>query len=96
MRTFDNDELRKRVDEVLFYVWDPIGVSDEPCAREEYTGYVPGVLKTLADNDTATPIADHLAAIVRTSMGLPPNSQRCKEVAELLLQHKSAVKQGLG
>ncbi len=28
-------ELEKRIDEVLYYVWDPIEVSDEPCARAE-------------------------------------------------------------
>jgi hypothetical protein len=45
MRTFDNDELRRRVDEVLYYIWDPIGVSDQPYARGEYEGYVPKVLQ---------------------------------------------------
>jgi len=33
-------ELKNRNDEVLYYIWDPIGVSDEPCARIEYTAYV--------------------------------------------------------
>lgn len=43
MRSFNKGELQRRVDEVLFYVWDPIGVSDEPFARGEYESYVPGI-----------------------------------------------------
>ena len=95
MRTFDNDELGRRVDEVLYYVWDPIGVSDEPCARWEYKNYVTGVLQTLVDHDDAGPISDHLATIIRNNMGLPPDIQRCNEAAETLIQHKTAVEQGL-
>ena len=35
------DELHRRTDEVLHYIWDPIGVSGVPTARDEYSGYVP-------------------------------------------------------
>lgn len=38
-------ELDKRIDEVLFYVWDPIGVSDIPEARGEYSSYTMTILK---------------------------------------------------
>ena len=34
-------ELYKRVDEVLHYLWDPIGVAEEPWARDEYYSYLP-------------------------------------------------------
>ncbi len=37
-------ELYQRIDEVLYYVWDPIGVSDEPCARAEYSSYTRKIL----------------------------------------------------
>jgi hypothetical protein len=95
MRTFVEDELGRRVDEVLYYVWDPIGVNHEPCARGEYENYVGGVLQTLNDNDEPGPISAHLAAIVKSSMELPPDIQNCNAVAELLLLHKYAVKNGL-
>ena len=95
MRVFDNDELRRRVDEVLFYVWDPIGVSDEPCARGEYESYVPRILELLVAGDDAQRISSQLASIVSTSMELAPDKQRCDYTAELLLQHKKAVAQGL-
>lgn len=33
-------ELCLRINEVLYYVWDPIGVADTPRARDEYDSYV--------------------------------------------------------
>ncbi len=41
------NELYQRVDEVLHYLWDPIGVSDVPGARDEYHSYVPQVFSLL-------------------------------------------------
>ncbi len=35
--------LYRAVDEVLHYIWDPIGVSGSPEARDEYQGYLPHV-----------------------------------------------------
>jgi hypothetical protein len=34
--TINQSELFRRIDEILFYVWDPIGVNDSPYARDEY------------------------------------------------------------
>jgi hypothetical protein len=95
MRTFDGNELSRRVDEVLYYVWDPIGISHEPCARWEYKSYVPGVLQALIDHDEVQPISDHLAFIIRDNMGESPDIQKCNKAAVFLLRHKSAIKQGL-
>lgn len=35
----------KRIDEILFYKWDPIGISDSDWSRDEYQSYVPQVFK---------------------------------------------------
>jgi len=35
------NELRQRTDEVLHYLWDPIGVAGAPGARDEYWSYLP-------------------------------------------------------
>ena len=94
MRTFDNNELRKRVDEVLYYIWDPIGVSDQPFACAEYEDYVSGVLQLVNDNDDPAPVSAHLADIVDINMALISNRQRGDAVAALLLQHKNAIKEG--
>ena len=34
-----DEVFRARVDEVLHYLWDPIGVSGVPAARDEYESY---------------------------------------------------------
>ncbi len=64
-----NDELKtelgRRIDEVLFYVWDPIGVNvyGEPTARDEYSGYVPRLLDSLNNGADWEAVRDILATI---------------------------------
>ena len=94
MKVFDNNELRRRVDEVLFYIWDPIGVNGEPFARGEYESYVPEVLKLVEANDNIGPISKHLAKIISSCMGFSPNKKRCDYTAEILLGHKKAIIEG--
>lgn len=93
-RKFNPDELQRRVDEVLFYVWDPIGVVDEPYARAEYESYVPRVLELLISQDDPSPIAAYLAEVIGSRMALSPNISRCNEVAMLLQRHKQAINDG--
>ena len=38
------EEFNRRSDEVLHYLWDPIGVAGTVMARDEYTGYVPRLM----------------------------------------------------
>ena len=95
MRKFDDKELSKRVDEVLFYVWDPIGVANEPCARSEYENYVPKICQLVEQNDNISPISSHLANIVKDWMGLSPDKSSCDSTAQLLLEHKYAIREGL-
>jgi len=92
---FGNDDLCRRVDEVLYYVWDPIGVSLEPITRGEYRSYVPKVLQLVDAYDDIRPISEHLAAITSSDMGLPADKDRCDRTAELLLKHKEAIREGL-
>lgn len=39
--------LLRAVDEVLYYIWDPVGINDDPCVRDEYYDYVPQVFEWL-------------------------------------------------
>ena len=70
-------ELTNRVDEVLYYLWDPIGVSDEPCARGEYSTYVGSIVSLLNENKEDK-IAKRLSEIETTSMGLTKNDTKNK------------------
>lgn len=93
---FDNKELYRRVDEVLFYIWDPIGVSPEPYARTEYENYVWQTLDLVEKNNRIEPISEYLVATVNDGMGISANKKQCDYTAELLLRHKKAVMEGQG
>ena len=87
-------ELEIRIDEVLYYFWDPIGVRDEPCARAEYSSYSGTVLRSVLSEDLNS-ITEILGKIEADSMGLSPNKDHNTKTAELLLRFKYAVEEGL-
>lgn len=87
-------ELNQRIDEVLYYIWDPIGVSEEPCARAEYSSYTMTILKYVLKEDI-TQIANQLSKIETNSMGLTTDKERNLKIAQRLLDYKYAVEQGL-
>jgi hypothetical protein len=87
-------ELQQRIDEVLYYVWDPIGVSDSPSARSEYSSYVKVILKyvLLEDLDKVT---NQLNRIQSESIGLSIDKEKNQEVADKLIDFKLAIEEGL-
>ncbi len=93
MKKLINRQLQRRVDEVLYYIWDPIGVSDEPSARSEYESYVPKILQIVEENCDFQPISAYLADIISANMGLTPDKKRCDLTAEILLKYKKAIKE---
>jgi hypothetical protein len=87
--------LSLRVDEVLYYIWDPIGVSDDPCARSEYSRYVPDILNLLLNSNNVESITNYLDQLTTSHMGLLSNKKECRKTAEYLFKFKNAVKEGL-
>ena len=86
----DND-LYKAVDEVLHYLWDPIGISDEPGARDEYRSYLPGVFNLLKQNEPPETIAQCLLEISVDRMGFEGDYKHDLEIAEVLLNWKKMI-----
>lgn len=84
-------KLYKAVDEVIHYIWDPIGVSDVPEARDEYYSYLPQVFSMLQADQSAKEIASHLKWIATDRMGLAEQPEHDLAAANLLLQWKEAV-----
>jgi len=64
------NELYRRVDEVLSYLWDPIGVAGIPEARDEYHGYLCHVFSMLVNGSVAGAIANYLNEVEGDRMGL--------------------------
>jgi hypothetical protein len=91
----DNElALYKLVDEVLHYVWDPIGIATNADAREEYVSYLPKIFAMLQERTDASSIAAYLDNVATKRMGLGANPGRSKRVAELLLDGKAEVEKG--
>lgn len=84
-------ELSRRVDEVLYYVWDRIGVATCPAVRDEYQRYLPTVFTMLQEEIDALPIAAYLDDVATDRMGLDTNPEHSKRVAELLLDWKTEI-----
>ncbi|MCA9562983.1 MAG: hypothetical protein KC561_05815 [Myxococcales bacterium] len=81
-------ELYRRIDEILHYVWDPIGVRHIPQARDEYDGYVPGLFAMLQGGADSAQVATYLSEVVESRMGLTGDSAHSRKVAELLVDWK--------
>jgi len=87
----NDTELYRRVDEVLFYIWDPIGVAKMPAARDEYHSYLPAVFSLLKQNRSLKEVSDYLTKIEREMMGLSGDKKQGEAnhaVAVLLEEHK--------
>ena len=64
--------LSRAVDEVLHYLWDPIGVASFPEARDEYHGYLPHIFGMLKGGSIEDQHADYLGVVSTERMGLSP------------------------
>ncbi|MCX6116952.1 MAG: hypothetical protein NT027_05385 [Proteobacteria bacterium] len=87
-----DQELFKRVDEVLHYFWDPIDVKKVPQARDEYVGYVPQIFGLVRGGATVDEIVKHLSEIEGETMGLSVSEtsmEHDKDVALLLLEYRA-------
>jgi hypothetical protein len=84
-------ELYRATDEVLYYLWDPIGISAIPDARDEYRGYLPHVFGMLRANATQTEIAAYLSEITSARMGLSAVPERDTQVAKILVSWRDVI-----
>jgi len=83
--------LYRAADEVLQYIWDPIGIAGIPQARDEYHGYLPQILALLQNGADETEIAGFLGEITTERMGLALNPPHDLAVAKILLEWKAVV-----
>jgi len=56
-------KLYGQVDEILHYMWDPIGVAGVTQARDEYYSYLPQVFQLVLKNESKEKIAAYLLDI---------------------------------
>ena len=87
----EQNELYKRVDEVLHYVWDPIGVTGSPYARDEYYSYLPKVFSLHLETEDGKDITDYLMDVAHNAMALSPSRDKAEEVADILMEWKEKI-----
>jgi hypothetical protein len=83
--------LYRRCDEVLHYLWDPIGISSEPAARDEYLAYLPALFRLVHGKSDAASIQQFLLHIESERMGLRPDSARAMTIAEVLIASREWI-----
>jgi hypothetical protein len=73
-------EIYKRIDEILYFDWNPIGVNDIP--RDEYYSYIPeifGLKQAGANNEE---IAQALYNIEKETIGMAGAIEFCRSIAK--------------
>jgi hypothetical protein len=85
--------LCQAVDEVLHYIWDPIGVAGVPQARDEYQGYVSRVFGMLYEGCGPSAIAAYLSEVSVDAMGLRGAPEHDLKVAEILIGWRDAIRE---
>lgn len=86
-------ELYQRCDEVLHYIWDPIGVSGTPGARDEYHAYLPHVFRMVMGNATADQIGAYLDDVSANAIGLSAPSRSTQNAAHALVSWRAWMQQ---
>uniref|UniRef100_UPI00404730DC hypothetical protein n=1 Tax=Shewanella baltica TaxID=62322 RepID=UPI00404730DC len=84
-------ELYKRIDEILFYKWDPIGISDSDWGRDEYHAYLPKVFRMALEQSSPESIAEYLSKITTERMGLSAAKEHDLDIAIQILEVKDAI-----
>jgi hypothetical protein len=80
-------ELFTRIDEILHYLWDPIGISNEPAARDEYASYAPQILSMLKANMGLKDISKKLNGFAHIEAGVDADRMNNDTVAEILINY---------
>jgi hypothetical protein len=81
------NKFYKIIDEILWNDWDPIGINEyKEEARDEYQSYLPKIFNLKIDNAGKELIAQHLLKIETEMMGLSGNIEKCRVVAEKIVE----------
>ncbi|MDX1674385.1 MAG: hypothetical protein R3314_06215 [Longimicrobiales bacterium] len=88
--------LFERCDEVLHYLWDPVGVAGVPQSRDEYADYVEPVFRFLRDDADRDAIIHLLLRIETDRLGLPGDEQTARATADALRDWNDWIRENVG
>lgn len=75
----------KKIDDILWYDWDPIGIKDL-APRDEYQGYVPEIFGLVKAKANRREIADRLHKLETENMGVNGTKENCLTIADKILK----------
>ena len=75
----------KKIDELLWFEWDPIGVNDIEEVRDEYQSYTPQIFSLKINGADKETIAKYLNKIATDNMGLEGNIDHCREISDKVI-----------
>jgi hypothetical protein len=81
---YESRRIKTEIRHVLINVWDPIGIKDEPNARDEYDSYLGDVFDLLIQGATDDSIGSHLHEIVTVRMCLNAPKEAMQNTVEAL------------
>ena len=76
--------LYKKIDNVLWFDWDPIGVNDV-APRDEYQSYVPEIFNLVKAKENRQVIADRLLKLETKNMGMSGTIENCLRIVDKIL-----------
>jgi hypothetical protein len=78
------------IDEVVHYLWDPIGLRDVPQARDEYYSYLPEIYARVKVGRIED-LLEYMRWVVIERMGMTFNEQKARSAAETMLSWKARI-----
>jgi len=89
-------ELLQRVDEVLYYLWDPLGVAREPQSRQEYAAFVSDIFAALLDDADEQRLMELLLLLETEFLNMAPRPSQARRIAEVLVDWRALLEQKYG
>ena len=87
-----DDELFRRVDEVAHYIWDPIGISESPAARDEYRAYLTAIFGRVKAGHRDK-IIEYMKWVVTERMEMLFDRERAEKAADAMLNWKRHIEE---
>ncbi len=85
-----DSELYRRIDEVVHYIWDPIGISETPEARDEYQGYLTAIYGRVKAGDMDA-IVEYMKWVAGDQMGMSFDETTARQAAAVMLEWKRVI-----
>lgn len=87
----DHILIAQKIDEILWLDWDPVGINDNPQARDEYKSYVLDIYDFKITCVDRNAIAERLFKIETERISLNGNRERCRVIADKIIEFPGGI-----